>query len=213
MNIPKQKKQLVVLSVLGLVLLASLYYSFRTSSLGFSPVSVAPIDKSTAVLQGLVVEQNRSKRKKSVSLATADPTIQLEVLSNFDPGTPLNSRNMFAFESPSPATNPKLKGGGARRPGAGPEDTKPSGANSPSTGVQGPPPTPPLLINMKFYGVKINSLNKQRQGFFAEGNETFLAGEGELVGNRYRVLKVGDTAAEIEDVNSKVRRQLPMVTP
>jgi hypothetical protein len=210
MNIPKEKRQLVILSGLGLVLLASLYYSFRTSSLGIAPAVVAPMNKSTAVLQGLVVERNRSNGKKSVSLATADPTIHLVMLSTFDPGTPLGSRNMFAFESALPATNPKLKGGGTHRPGAGPEETKPSGATSPSAGVQGPPPTPPMVINLKFYGIKINSLSKKREGFFAEGDETYLAGEGELVGNRYRVLKVGDASAEIEEVNSKVRRQLPL---
>ena len=50
------------------------------------------------------------------------------------------------------------------------------------------------------------------QGFFADGDEVYLAFEGDLVANRYRVVRIGDSTAEIEEVSSKTKRQINLVT-
>jgi hypothetical protein len=59
----------------------------------------------------------------------------------------------------------------------------------------------------------LNPAQKTRQGFFADGDEVYLAFEGQLVANRYRVVHIGDASAEIEEVTSKTRRQISLVTP
>ena len=211
MNAPKQKRQMTILGVLGLGLVVSLYYAIRTTNSGLPPNLPKSTIGSGSALQGLVIERNRSRGKRSTSLVGVDPKIHLEKLAGFNPGIPLNARNMFAFDSAPPPTDGKSKTGRGQRPGGPPEEAK--GAAQPPIATQvAPPPPPPPAINLKFYGLKVNLVTKKRQGFFADGDATYLAGEGDVVGNRYRILKVAEAFAEIEDVSSKVHRQLPMVT-
>jgi hypothetical protein len=211
MKTPKQKRQMAILGVLGLVLMTSLYYAIRTSNSGL-PSSLPKLAAGSGpVLQGLVIEHSRARGKKSISLVGVDPKIHLERLVGFSPGIPLNARNMFAFESAPPLTEGKSKAGKGHRPGGPSEEVK-GGTPPPFATPLGPPPPPPVVINLKFYGVKVNLATKKRQGFFADGDAMYLAGEGDLVGNRYRILKVAEAFAEIEEVSSKVHRQLPMVT-
>ena len=211
MKAPKQKRQLAVLAVLGLGLLMSLYYAIRTSNAGFPSGPTKQSAGSVSGLQGLVIERNRARGKRSISLVGVDPMIHLEKLSGFNPGIPLNARNMFAFESAPSPTDGGSKAAKGHRSGGPPEEAK-GGAPPPIAAPAGPPPPPPLVINLKFYGVKVNLETKNRQGFFADGDTTYLAGEGDLIGNRYRILKVAEAFAEVEEVSSKVRRQLPIVT-
>lgn len=211
MNTSKQKRQRVILAVLGLGLLASLLYAVRTS---FSELPPGPTVQSAGAVsaqQGLVIERTHTKGKKSLSLLSVDPKIHLEKLSGFDPGKPLNVRNMFAFETAPPVSVARPNTGEGRRLGDGTEGAK-GGMPPPAGGTVGPPPPPPVVINLKFYGVKVNLETKKREGFFIDGVTTYLAAEGDLVGNRYRILKVAEAFAEVEDVSSKARRQLPMVT-
>jgi hypothetical protein len=68
-----------------------------------------------------------------------------------------------------------------------------------------------VVINLKFFGLLSEPVQKHRQGFFADGDETYLASEGELVANRYRIVRIGDATAEVEEITSKTRRQLNLV--
>ena len=208
---PKQKRQMSILGVMGLALMASLYYAVRISDSGIPPSLPNQAAGSSPALQGLVIEHSRSKGRKGISLVGVDPRIHLEKLAGFSPGVPLNARNMFAFESAPPPAEGKSRAGKGHRPGEPPEEAK-GGTPPPSAMPVGPPPPPPVVINLKFYGVKVDLESKKRQGFFVDGDVMYLAGEGDLVGNRYRILKVAEAFAEIEEVSSKVHRQLPMVT-
>ena len=77
-------------------------------------------------------------------------------------------------------------------------NSKPGAAGSPASLTPGsqpqPPPTRPapppmVIINLKFFGIKMDLPHKGRQGFFADGDEVYLASEGDLVANRYRILR------------------------
>src|SRR5262249_15550340 len=134
------------------------------------------------------------------------PSLHLEKLNDFDPGSPLNARNMFSSEGSqtrvvAAAKNPK--------PGAAVPSTNPTSGPQISS-VSRPVSTPTVLIHLKFFGTKLNLHYKSRQGFFAEGDQVYLASEGDLVANRYRILHIGDNSAEIEELSSKTRRQLSL---
>jgi len=138
-------------------------------------------------------------------LRDVDPSIHLEKLEDFDPGTPLNTRNMFSAEGVSErvvaARNSKSRTAGSSAiitPG-----NPPPPASRPVT-------TPTVIINLKFFGTKTDLRYKRRQGFFADGDEVYLASEGDLVANRYRILRIGDSSAEIEELSSKTRRQITL---
>jgi len=158
-------------------------------------------------LKDLYLKRNprRSNLKKDTSFRDIDPSLHLEKLNDFDPGSPLNARNMFSVDSQT-------------RVAAAAKNSKPGTAvpsTNPNTGpqispVSRPVSTPTVLINLKFFGTKLDLRYKSRQGFFAEGDQVFLASEGDLVANRYRILHIGDTSAEIEELSSKTRRQLSL---
>ncbi len=209
MSEAKQKKQLIALLILAPFLLASLYYAIRNANSTTAPVSGASAFRSAGPSQDLVIERGRGRGKKSVSLLIADPTIHLDKLAEFDPGAPLNARNMFSFETVTLLPGQKARNRSSSGSDTGTTEEAKTRPVS-SGGPQGPLPLPPVAINLKFYGIKVNWADKKRQGFFTEGEEMYLASEGDLVANRYRILKVSDSYAEVEDVNSKSRRQLPM---
>lgn len=212
MRNPKQKKQLIVLLILSMVLAFVLYYAYSVglvSNDSAIPLRTTAQRTSTAEMKDFTLTRNprRTGGKKELSLKEIDPTIHLEKLDRFNPGTPLNARNMFSLEALPPQQAGKELP--PNRPGG------PSGSGTESANL-GPnnnrPPTPlPVAINLRFFGLLSEPVQKQRQGFFADGDEIYLASEGELVANRYRIVRIGDATAEVEEITSKTRRQLNLV--
>jgi hypothetical protein len=206
---PKQKKQVILLSVLLLLLLFALYYALTA---GLGPNQPGPPTKKSSettsipALKDLVIPRNprRTGGKKEVPVQAIDPTIHLERLTQFDPGTPLNARNMFSLDAP-PAPQ-MTKGRSSSQPGRTGDGPNVASAEN------RPPAPPPVVINLKFFGFKLDLMQKRRQGFFSDGDEVYLAFEGELVANRYRVVHIGDSTAEIEEVSSRTRRQINLIT-
>jgi hypothetical protein len=211
----KQKKQVILLSALVVVLTVVLYYAFVGTT--DSTVEKLSDSKSSQVgtgveIRDLAISRNphRTAGKKDVFLKDIDPTIHLEKLSQFEPGTPLNSRNMFSLEAQAVPVMPNQS---ARHQGAPKPISTANGGSSPGSGV-GPRSAvaSSFNINLKFIGFALNPIQKTRQGFFADGEDVYLAAEGQLVANRYRVVRIGDASAEIEEVTSKTRRQISLVT-
>jgi hypothetical protein len=66
-------------------------------------------------------------------------------------------------------------------------------------GPEPPPPDPPLTVPFKFYGFSADPRSGARRGFFTNGEEVFIAAEGDLVQGRFRVLKIGNTTADVEE--------------
>jgi hypothetical protein len=80
-------------------------------------------------------------------------------------------------------------------------------------GPPAPPPDPPLTLPFKFYGFSIDAQTGKRRGFFTNGEDVFIASEGELVQGRFRVVSLGNTTAEIEEVSSAKRAKLTIEGP
>jgi hypothetical protein len=74
---------------------------------------------------------------------------------------------------------------------------------------QGPPPNPP--IPLKFYGFA--SENNKKQIFLSQGEDVFVAREGDIVKGRYKVLHVNPNTVEIQDVLSNYSQQIPLTLP
>jgi hypothetical protein len=210
MTINKQQKQVLVLSGL-LAVLAFTLYSWFTGSAGPSPTATATMpnlaQEQALDLKDLYLKKTprRNNLKKEVSFRDIDPSIHLEKLEDFDPGTPLNARNMFSVE----AVQDRVAGVRNTRPGAAGSTTASTTPGSQSP-LSRPAPPPMVIINLKFFGTKTDLRHKNRQGFFADGDEVYLASEGDLVANRYRILRIGDSSAEVEELSSKTRRQISL---
>ncbi|HXY02772.1 MAG TPA: hypothetical protein VEI49_04300, partial [Terriglobales bacterium] len=72
---------------------------------------------------------------------------------------------------------------------------------------QGPPPPPP--INLKFYGFA-SGPGEPKKVFLSQGEDVFIAGEGEIVDRRYKVLHINPMSVEIEDVLNNNRQSIPL---
>ena len=208
MTLNKQQKQVLFLSGL-LAVLAFTLYLWLAGSAGSSsalPSALPNVPQEQALdLKDLYLKRNprRNALKKETSFRDIDPSLHLEKLADFDPGSPLNARNMFSVQAMQERATT------ARNPKPGPNSS--SASLSPSgQATQISRPAPTVIINLKFFGTKTDVRQKSRQGFFADGDEVYLASEGDLVANRYRILRIGDSSAEVEELSSKTRRQISL---
>lgn len=72
-----------------------------------------------------------------------------------------------------------------------------------------PPPPPPL----RFYGFAEGSGGGARRVLLTDGEGIFVARQGDTINNRYRVLSVGESAVELEDVVAQRRWVITLEMP
>lgn len=156
------------------------------------------------------------KFKDPIDPARVDPTLKLGLLARLrSVSVEGTGRSLFDFSGAPPPDAPKAAIAKVKPiiPGAvntagfiGPVQEKPAAA------APAPPKPPPPPIPLKFYG--FTTASKQGQGpkraFFLEGEDIFVAGEGDLIKNRYKVLRIGVNSAVIEDTTHKHQQTLPL---
>ncbi len=72
---------------------------------------------------------------------------------------------------------------------------------------QGPPPPPP--INLKFFGFA-NKPGEPKKIFLSQGEDVFIAGEGDIIDRRYKILRITPVSVEVEDVLNNNRQSIPL---
>jgi hypothetical protein len=175
----KQKKQVIALVVL--VVVAALIWSFewRTPTPSMQTASFIQDYKGLAV-------ENPQIRWGELQRAQ-----QTEYQSN--------GRNPFSMiAAPTPAELQKKKEA---------DEVK----NLPPP-VLPPPPVPTrasLPPNLKYFGYGTVPNGTPRRAFFTDGEDVYVVTEGETLLGRYRILKVGNTNLEFQEISSG----LPGTTP
>jgi hypothetical protein len=66
---------------------------------------------------------------------------------------------------------------------------------------------------LKFYGFVGAQRAAKRQGLFVDGEEIFKVAENDLIRNRYKIVRLGITSAEVEDTVGKNKQTLPLLDP
>jgi hypothetical protein len=217
MKLKKQQKQWLVFGVLLAVLAFTLRGLFapseEASGVLSQPGSSRPASSLPLDLKDYYLKKSPKKAggKKEISFQEIDPSLHLESLSNFDPGKPLNARNMFSVGASPPERTVPTGTAGRAVASSGSGDAGGQVASSNPVSVR-PVAPPPVIINLKFFGTKTDARARRIQGFFADGDEVYLVSEGDLVANRYRVIRIGDNSAEVEELSSKTRRQISLLT-
>jgi hypothetical protein len=80
----------------------------------------------------------------------------------------------------------------------------------------GPPPgPPPLTVDAKYFGYVSDPRGDHRRAFFASGNneDIIIAGEGDTLLGRFRVVRLTSTSADVEEVSSGRRATLTLEEP
>src|SRR5271169_1305506 len=75
----------------------------------------------------------------------------------------------------------------------------------------GPPPGPPqLTVDAKYFGYVSDTSGSHRRAFFATANneDVIIAGEGDTFLGRFRVIRLTNTTADVEEVSSGRRATL-----
>jgi hypothetical protein len=80
----------------------------------------------------------------------------------------------------------------------------------------GPPPgPPPLVVDAKYFGYVSDFGGNHRRAFFATTNneDVIIAGEGDTLMGRFRIVRLTNTAADVEEVSSGRRATLTLEEP
>jgi len=80
----------------------------------------------------------------------------------------------------------------------------------PPAGPHLPPEPPPLVVPIKYYGFSDDAVRKKRSGFFTNGEEVFIASEGDLLQGKYRVISITPAATEVEEVSTGRHAKITM---
>lgn len=77
----------------------------------------------------------------------------------------------------------------------------------------GPPATPPLQVPVQFFGYASARDNGRRVGFFSNGDDVLVLAQGDTFLDRYRLVSVTDTSAEVMEISTGRRETLPITQP
>ena len=80
-----------------------------------------------------------------------------------------------------------------------PKPVAPVNTDAPAPVYVAPQPQPPPPIPLKFYGFA-SSPGEPKKIFLKNGDDVFVAGEGEIVDRRYKVIRISATSVEIQDM-------------
>ena len=142
-------------------------------------------------------------------LSRVDPALRLDLLAKLQnitldgPG-----RSLFDFGAAPPPKLPEPKI--VPKKGKGAEEAKLPEFKPAEVKPVEPPKPPPPPIPLKFYGYIAGRTGGEKRAFFLQGEDIFVAGEGETIKSRFKVLKIGINAATVEDVQYKNQQSLPL---
>jgi len=137
--------------------------------------------------------------KASTPVTTAlDPRLRLESLRESEETVyDGKGRNIFmATEEPKPVEIPKPVAPAIKAQATAPQ------------APTGPPPYVPPPINLKFFGFASGPDHKRV--FLAQGDDVFVAGEGDIVRQRYKIVKINNNNIEVLDVLSNNHQTIPL---
>jgi hypothetical protein len=80
------------------------------------------------------------------------------------------------------------------------------------------PPVPlpgpaPLVVPATFFGRVTDRASGSQRAFFSEGDNVYVVGLGDTLMNRFRVVQIGDSTTEVEEIASGRRTTLTMEKP
>jgi hypothetical protein len=187
----ENRNKVIAAAVLGgLALVLVLRALFST--MGPEPAAPAPAATTAATTPQakVVARKGMSRFLPRTGAARLDPTLDLDLLKiSEDTKYAGSGKNIFVAQAepiPQPKASPVT-------------DNKPK-----------PPPTPPPPpILLKFYGFASRP-GEPKKIFLSQGEDIFIASEGEIVNRRYKILRISASSVEIEDVVTNNRQNIPL---
>jgi hypothetical protein len=188
-----------VLGVLAAVLVARAFWNPSGAESTPTPAaSTSAITPLTAPAAKKTVSHLKTRGKKATGGSEAprslNPELRFDWLSASENTKYEGSgRNIFSVQAPPPTpVAPANTDSAQEKANAGP-----------------PPPPPPPPINLKFFGFA-SKPGEQKRVFLSQGEDVFIAREGETVDRRYKIVKISPMSVEIEDEIYNNRQSIPL---
>jgi hypothetical protein len=226
MNLGAEPKKMVTLGALALVGGYVFYTNVlsgpdtpaasapKTVDPAVTPAPVLPVSASSGMATRKKASRNSQEWRPSLkpgsdekrNYATIDPTLRFDLLAKvqgIEPEGGVRSLFQFSAAPPAPVVNPMQVDPIHPKP----KIIGPQPPPAPPGKVAPPPETPPPPITLKFYGYSTPRTDGTKRAFFLDGDDIFVASEGELVKKRYRVVQIGVNSVVMEDTQFKNNRQ------
>lgn len=223
MNLGAEPKKVAILA--GLIAVAGASFVFNSSSSpegDYSPARTSPVASSPAPAADAPAARparpranqrefrpsvRRKKGEAAPDPTTIDPTLRVDILAKLQQikveGT---HRSIFDFGQPPPPPAPKpveAKGPPAPNPLVSPAPVETAEVKPPA-----PPQAPP--VPMKFFGYISPANQPNKRAFFVEGEDIHVVHEGEVVNNRYKIVRIGVNSVVVEDLQFKSEQTVPL---
>jgi hypothetical protein len=184
----ENKSKVIWASALGAFAVLLIAYEFSGHS---APVTAA---QPTTTVPGKGKKTIGRGGKERTAQDRLDPTLDLRLLAQTEQTKYSGSgRNIFVAQVEIPVP---VASGIA-------ENVAPMGPPAP------PPPPPPPPITLKFFGFA-NKPGEPKKVFLSQDGDVFIAVEGDIVDRRYKVIHIGPTSVEVEDVLYNNRQNIPL---
>ena len=191
----ENKKQTTWAAVLGAVAIIAVLWQLLPMLTGPStPASSAQAAAPTATH---TTPHPGGKPGKKPRVENLDPTLRLDLLAASEQTVYQGSgRNIFVSQAED-VQIPAVIGKANTDPAPQPQYVPPQ-----------PPAAPP--IPLKFFGFA-SKPGEPKKIFLSAGEDVFVAGEGEIVDRRYKVIRISPTSVEMQDVvNSGPPQNIPL---
>jgi len=209
------------IAVLGALVLVAGYFYFSNSNSGGGPAAAPMVSRAPVAMPGTAPrvaarsslrlpqqaggasrEFKPSLKPKNIDTASIDPTLRLDLLAklktvNVEGGT----RSLFEIGAAPPAEAINVKEPekiAIARKFVGPVMPK---AAEPAPDPKAPP------IPLKFYGFVNKTKVGDKRAFFLDGEDIVIAGEGDTIKKRYKIVRIGVNSAVVEDTEFKNNNQ------
>ena len=185
----ENKKTMILAAVLGVVAILTIVYELVPAS---STIASTGVTTGGSAVSSSLLPHPRAHRRAGTASAqkervpeSLDPTLQLQQLAAIEQIKYEGSgRNIFVSQAETEIPKPIAPGQ--------------TGPNEPKT-WQPPAATAPPPIPLKFFGFS-NQPGEPKKVFLSKGEDVFIAGEGEIIDRRYKVVRISPTSVEIQDV-------------
>ncbi|HTS35868.1 MAG TPA: hypothetical protein VMH04_09365 [Candidatus Solibacter sp.] len=192
----ENKKKTMWAAVLGAVALLVFVYEFGSMFTGSSSEPSSSAQAAAPVSGPRTPSPRAGQKGRKVRAENLDPTLRLDLLASSEQ-TMYEGSGRNIFVSQADVVIP--------RPGAPGVTDQPK---EPEYHTPAPQPAPP--IPLKFFGFA-SKPGEPKKIFLQQGEDIFVAGEGEIVNRRYKVIRIMPTAVEMQDVvNSGPPQNIPL---
>jgi hypothetical protein len=177
----------------GALVLFAAWYGFHQLSGNDAPAPKPAVGETPGVARrSPMVPRSQQKQNTQVNTPSLDPRLKLDLLRASEQIVYSGAgRNIFA-------------------------ETQEILPRTTTTVIRTPPPTPqqqvaqgPPPINLKFFGFASRP-GEAKQIFLADGDDVFIARQGDVVDRRYKVVEIRSTEVVIQDVLNNNTQRIPL---